>query len=260
VTERFSFGFDIAAKCLSLFQRPLMPALVRSTRFPPAEAASGRGLVCVGGSLEPEWLLDAYGHGIFPWPIIDGLKKMQWWSPDPRAIFEFDRFYVSRRLARTCRSGRFRVTSDRDFAGVIRGCATVDDRAAGTWITPQMAAAYCRLHELGHAHSVEVWQDGSLAGGTYGVAIGGLFAGESMFHRVRDASKVALVCLVAHLRERGFRLFDIQQLTPHTESLGAVEISRADFLSRLAESLALPATFGAIDTWPDGAGDSGSKP
>ncbi len=217
-----------------------------SRRFPPAESADEYGLVYVGGTLDPDSLLDAYAHGIFPWPVVSGWRRMQWWSPDPRAIFELDRFHVSHRLARTVRSGRFAVTSDHDFAAVMAGCATADDRKHSTWITPEIMAAYLRLHELGHAHSVEVWRDGRLAGGTYGVAIGGLFAGESMFHHERDASKVALVHLVEHLRRRGYRLFDIQQLTPHTASLGATEISRADYLSQLSESLSIAATFGRI--------------
>ncbi len=166
--------------------------LPKSKFFPPAELAEPEGIVLFGGKLSPEWLLDAYAHGIFPWPIFDGTDIVVWWSPDPRAIFEFDRFYVSRRLDRTLRSGAFEVTADRDFAGVVSGCATAGDRRHNTWLTPKMIEAYVQLHNLGHAHSVEVWHDGHLAGGVYGVAMGGLFAGESMFHRVRDASKVAL--------------------------------------------------------------------
>jgi leucyl/phenylalanyl-tRNA--protein transferase len=218
--------------------------LNKSKFFPPAELAEPEGVVLFGGKLTPEWLLDAYAHGIFPWPIFDGADIMVWWSPDPRAVFELEGFHVSRRLARTCRSGLFQVTCDRAFPGVIEGCATADDRRYNTWLTPQMIAAYLRLFELGHAHSIEVWQDGALVGGTYGVAIGGLFAGESMFHRVRDASKVALVCLVNHLRARGYQLFDIQQKTSHTESLGAIEIPRDQYLSRLAAAIAVPVTFG----------------
>ena len=172
--------------------RPL-PAdidLPPSQFFPPPTATTEDGLLCVGGRLSPEWLLDAYRHGIFPWPMWDD-EPIAWWSPDPRAIIELDGLHVSRRLQRTLRSGKFRVTCDRDFDGVIRGCATAGDRTGNTWLTPSMIAAYCRMHELGHAHSVEVWQDDVLVGGTYGIAIGGLFAAESMFHRVRDASKVA---------------------------------------------------------------------
>ncbi len=204
-----------------------MSKLGRSRFFPPAELAEPEGVVLFGGRLTPEFLLDAYAHGIFPWPIFSGTDVIVWWSPDPRAVFELRGLRITRRLWRTCHSDRFQATCNRDFAGVIQGCATASGRLRNTWLTPDMIAAYCRLHELGHAHSVEVWQDGQLAGGTYGVAIGGLYCGESMFHYQRDASKVALVHLVHHLQQRGYRLFDIQQLTPHTASLGASEISRA---------------------------------
>jgi leucyl/phenylalanyl-tRNA--protein transferase len=221
-----------------------MPLLPPSRFFPPAEELDPEGLVGFGGQLTPEWLLDAYQHGIFPWPTGDPDVPIPWWSPDPRAIIELDRFHVPRRLARTIRGGRFEVTYDREFAGVIRGCATAADRAGGTWLTPQMIRAYIRLFRLGHAHSVEVWQDGRLAGGTYGVAIAGLFAAESKFYRIRDASKVALVHLVQRLRARGYALLDIQQLTPHTAQFGAIEIPRREYLARLAQALAQPTTFG----------------
>jgi leucyl/phenylalanyl-tRNA--protein transferase len=216
------------------------------SRFPSPSLAEPIGLVMIGGTLSPEWLLDAYRNGIFPWPIISGCREVQWWSPDPRAIFELDGFHVSRRLERTCRSGRFEITSDSDFAGVITGCATANGRTRRTWLTTPMIAAYRRLFDLGHAHSVEVWREGKLVGGTYGVAIGGLFAGESMFHLERDASKVALAYLVPHLRQRGYRLFDIQELSPHTASLGATEIPRREYLHRLADAVDCPATFGAM--------------
>jgi len=221
-----------------------MSILPPSQFFPPAERVDREGLVGVGGELSPEWLLDAYQHGIFPWPILEIDWPMAWWSPDPRAIIELDGFHVSQRLRRTCRGGRFSVTFDRDFAGVIEGCATAEGRVGETWITPDMTTAYVRMHELGHAHSVEVWHEGELAGGTYGIAIGGLFAAESKFHRVRDASKVALVHLVEHLRRRGYSLLDIQQLTPHTARFGAVEIPRDEYLARLAEALQQPVEFG----------------
>jgi leucyl/phenylalanyl-tRNA--protein transferase len=213
--------------------------------FPSPLDSAEDGLICVGGKLAPDWLLDAYRHGIFPWPVWDD-EPMAWWSLDPRAIFEFECVRVSRRLARTIRSGKFTVTCDRDFAGVIQACGTVADRSEGTWLTPSMIAAYCELHEMGHAHSIEVWHDNQLAGGTYGVAIGGLFAAESMFYRVRDASKVAVVSLLAHLKARGYQLCDIQQWTPHTGRLGAIMIPRCDYLRRLAEATRLPVTFGGL--------------
>ncbi len=206
--------------------------------FLDPELADGMGLVGIGGELEPRRLLQAYRRGIFPW--YDDGYPICWWSPDPRAIFELDGFHISRRLARTLRSGKFRLTVNQAFDEVIRGCA---DRDEGTWIIPEMIAAYQRLHELGHAHSVEAWQDGKLAGGTYGVAVGGLFAGESMFSRRRDASKVALVFLVEHLRRRDFQLFDIQMLTEHTASLGAIEIPRHQYLARLKKALACHVRF-----------------
>jgi leucyl/phenylalanyl-tRNA--protein transferase len=210
--------------------------------FPPPTSTTPEGLLCIGGRLSPEWLLDAYQHGIFPWPMWED-EPIAWWSPDPRAIIELDGLYVSRRLQRTIRSGRFRVTRDHDFAGVIRGCATAGGRTGNTWLTPAMIAAYCQMHMLGHAHSVEVWQADRLVGGTYGLAIGGLFAAESMFHLVRDASKVALVHLVTHLAACGFRLLDVQQWTEHTGSMGAVETPRDDYLRRLATAIELPVSF-----------------
>jgi leucyl/phenylalanyl-tRNA--protein transferase len=212
---------------------------MRLTSFPDPETADPDGLVAVGGDLSPGRLLEAYRRGIFPW--FDDTTPILWWSPDPRAIFELDGLHVSRRLARTVRSGRFEVTADRDFAGVIRGCA--DRPGQGVWITADMVAAYERLHRLGHAHSVEVWHGGALAGGVYGVAVGGLFAGESMFTRVRDASKAALVHLVDRLRRRSYRLFDVQFLNDHTARLGAVEIPRREYLRRLREAVACPVTF-----------------
>jgi len=214
-----------------------------SPHFPPAEDADPEGLIGFGGQLSPEWLLDAYRHGIFPWPITDFEAPLAWWSPDPRAVIEFDRFHVSRRLRRTCRSGKFETTQDQNFPDVIRGCAMVPSRLGQTWLTPDMIDAYICLHELGHAHSVEVWQQTELVGGVYGVAIGGLFSAESKFYRVRDASKVALVHLVEHLRRQQFTLLDIQQLTPHTARLGAVAIPRREYLARLAAAIQLPATF-----------------
>ena len=223
-----------------------MPAdigLPPSRFFPPPTSTTPEGLLCIGGRLSPEWLLDAYAHGVFPWPMWED-EPIAWWSPDPRAIIELDGLRVSRRLERTIRSGKFRVTLDQDFAGVIRGCATAGDRTGNTWLTPAMIAAYRRMHALGHAHSVEVWQADRLVGGTYGIAIGGLFAAESMFHFERDASKVALVQLVSHLGACGFQLLDVQQWTEHTGSMGAIEISREVYLRRLALAVQLRVSFG----------------
>lgn len=196
------------------------------------------GLVALGGDLKPDTLLRAYSRGIFPW--YDEGWPICWWSPDPRAIFDLDSFRVPRRLARTIRSGKFHCTIDRNFEAVLRGCA---DRAEGSWITPDMLAAYLLLHRLGFAHSVEAWQGDQLAGGIYGVALRGFFAGESMFTRLRDGSKIALAFLINHLRRQGYTLFDIQMLTPHTTRLGAVEIPRPVYLQRLLAALRDPLSF-----------------
>lgn len=200
--------------------------------FPKPESADERGLVMIGGDLRPERLLEAYSNGIFPW-YNEG-QPVLWWSPDPRAIIELDALHVSRRLQRTMRGPRFQVTIDRAFTDVMRGCA---ERSEGTWITHDMLQAYTRLHKLGFAHSVETWCDGALAGGIYGLAIGGFFAGESMFHRCSDASKVALAALFARLRACGFELFDTQMVTEHTCRMGASEISRAEYLRRLRAAI-----------------------
>jgi leucyl/phenylalanyl-tRNA--protein transferase len=207
-------------------------------RFFP-EFADDNGLVAVGGDLRPETLLLAYSRGIFPW--FDERTPVLWWSPYPRAIIELDGLHISHRLARTIRSGKFQVTVNRAFSAVIRGCA--ESRDEGTWITSSMVEAYERLHALGHAHSVEAWHGDELAGGLYGVAVGGLFAGESMFTRSRDASKVCLVEVVRRLRESGFALFDIQLLSDHTARMGAIEIPRSSYMSRLHAAIKLPASF-----------------
>lgn len=164
-----------------------------------------------------------------------------WFSPDPRGVMPLDRVHVPARLARVIRSGRFRTSIDRDFEGVMRACAA--DREDGTWITEEIVDAYVRLHRRGQAHSIEVWRQDVLVGGLYGVHLGGAFFGESMFHTETDASKVALVTLVDHLRARGFSLLDIQWVTPHLARFGAEEISRRVYLERLAEALTLERTF-----------------
>jgi leucyl/phenylalanyl-tRNA---protein transferase len=207
--------------------------------FPDPREARRDGLVAVGGDFSVERLLLAYRSGIFPWTA----SPVSWWSPDPRAVFEFGGFHISRSLERSLRRGGFEVTFDRDFPAVIRACAAAPRAEGSTWISPEFIAAYTALHRAGHAHSVEVWRAGELIGGVYGVTVGGLFAGESMFHRATDASKVALVHLVKRLEERGFTLFDTQMVTPVTRSLGAVEIPRAEYLRRLAEAVPLRRRF-----------------
>lgn len=193
--------------------------------------------MAVGGDLEPGTLLQAYRHGMFPMDLPDG--HLGWWSPVERAVIPLNGLRVSRSLRQSTR--RYLVSVDEDFEGVIHWCAEVD-RSDG-WITPEFIHAYTTLYELGWAHSVEVWDvDGDLVGGLYGVAIGGLFAGESMFHLARDASKVALVHLVV-LMNQGGSLLDVQWLTPHLESLGAVVIGRNEYLRRLPGALAAPGPF-----------------
>ncbi|MGM0486668.1 MAG: leucyl/phenylalanyl-tRNA--protein transferase [Planctomycetota bacterium] len=222
---------------MSVFEEPI--------EFPPLSCATEDGLLMIGGKLAPNWVVAAYRQGIFPWPIVDhGYEILAWFSPDPRAVLELNQFHVSRRLARRIRSGRFQVTSDRDFAGVIAGCAAPRAPFGETWITADMIRAYRELHRQGHAHSVEVWREGTLVGGVYGVSIGAFFAGESMFYRERDASKVAIVFLVGHLKARGFQLFDVQQATAHVVRLGASEISRDNFLGRLHRAVNAPVDFG----------------
>ena len=199
--------------------------------------------MAIGGDLTVERLLDAYRHGIFPWPIYEE-DPMLWWSPDPRAILPLGGMRVSRRLRRRIRSKEFHLTSDLAFAQVIRNCARGPGRQGGTWLTPEMIEAYTHLNTLGHAHSVEAWKDDQLVGGVYGVSIGGLFAAESMFYLARDASKVALAALVTHLNARGYELLDVQQWTPHTGRLGVRDISREEYLDRLERAVKLPVSFG----------------
>jgi leucyl/phenylalanyl-tRNA--protein transferase len=219
----------------------MLPAhLSRRIEFPDPRAADEEGLVAVGGDLSVSRLLEAYGRGIFPWTS----NPISWWSPDPRGIFELDTFHVPRRLAQLIRQQPYSVTQDQAFQRVMEGCAAPGKGRGRTWIAPEFITAYTALHAAGHAHSVECWQGDRLVGGIYGVSVGGLFAGESMFHRAPNASKIALVHLVERLRERGFVLFDIQMVTPVTEALGAIEIPRAEYLRRLAKAVALRREFG----------------
>lgn len=217
----------------------MVAVLTEKLWFPPASQADADGMVAIGGDLSPERLLLAYRSGIFPWTC----NPLTWWSPHPRGIFELDAFHVSRSFGRTLRKKTFEISYDRAFRKVMEACAAPAAQRAETWIADSFIEAYTRLHQLGHAHSVECWVGGNLAGGIYGVQIGGFFAGESMFHRVDDGSKAALYFLVQRLREKGFGLFDIQMLTPITEQLGGTWTDRESYLSRLCAALKLPRTF-----------------
>jgi leucyl/phenylalanyl-tRNA--protein transferase len=211
-------------------------------RFPDPATAGEQDVVALGADLAPGTLLAAYRAGLFPMPVrVEGRRQLGWWSPEPRGVLELDGLRVSPSLRRSRR--RFVICVDTAFEEVIAACA--DRRRPGSWITPPMRAAYVRLHELGWAHSVEAWTpEGELAGGLYGVEVGGLFAGESMFHRRTDASKASLVALVERLRAaHGDRLLDVQWCTGHLASLGAIEIPRAEYLRRLRAALPLPPAF-----------------
>jgi leucyl/phenylalanyl-tRNA--protein transferase len=197
------------------------------------------GLLAAGGDLRPERLLAAYHRGIFPW--FEAGQPPLWWSPDPRAVLFPAEFHISASLRKTLRSGRFTVSSDRDFAGVTAGCAGPRAGSTGTWLIPAMREAYAALHDLGYAHSVEVWRGDELVGGLYGVALGRVFHGESMFSRASDASKTALAVLAQVLARAGYHLIDCQVHNPHLESLGARNIARRDFLRQLpAEAISPP--------------------
>lgn len=184
--------------------------------------------------IPPSLLVEAYRRGVFPMGMPDG--SVQWFSPDPRGIIPLDAFHLPRRLARAMRDSSIDIGIDTAFSDVVEACAERGDDD-GTWITAEIKESYAALFELGYAHSVEVWKDGRLAGGLYGVAVGCAFFGESMFHRERDASKMALAALVARLRERGFTLLDVQWVTPHLEQFGAVEIRRDEYLARLSTAV-----------------------
>ncbi|TMH40652.1 MAG: leucyl/phenylalanyl-tRNA--protein transferase [Betaproteobacteria bacterium] len=214
----------------------MIPWLERDTPFPPVRSAlkDPNGLLAAGADLSSERLLEAYRHGIFPW-FSEG-DPILWWSPDPRMILFPAELKISRSFAKTLRNRSYETRFDSAFDEVLAGCAAPRKGAPGTWISSAMIEAYRRLHRLGYAHSVETWIDGELAGGLYGVAIGRVFFGESMFSRSRDASKIALAALVAYLKSAGFGLIDCQMHTQHLETLGAREIPRRRF-SRLLEEL-----------------------
>lgn len=218
----------------------MIPWLGLRDPFPPVEQAlvEPNGLLAAGGDLSPARLLDAYARGIFPW--FNDEDPVLWWSPDPRMVLLPRELHLSRSLRRTIRSQEFTVTFDRAFQGVMEGCAGPRDKQDGTWITADMMRAYTRMAELGHAHSVEAWADGELAGGLYGVAVGRIFYGESMFTRRSNASKVAVSWLARQLGRWQFELIDCQMSTEHLASLGAREVPRTDFLRRLERAVALP--------------------
>jgi leucyl/phenylalanyl-tRNA--protein transferase len=205
--------------------------------FPPLEQALDEppGLLAAGGDLSPARLLAAYQRGIFPW--YSPGQPVLWWSPDPRAVLFPDEFNCSRSLAKTIRNGGFEVAMDRDFAATIDACAAPRLHAPGTWITHEMRNAYLRLHRLGQAHSIETWREGRLAGGLYGVRLGGVFFGESMFSRERDASKVALAHLVEVCLRNSIAVIDCQLPSPHLASLGSRTIPRQQFQALLREHI-----------------------
>jgi leucyl/phenylalanyl-tRNA---protein transferase len=216
--------------------------------FPPPQRAARKpnGLLAAGGNLRPDTLLAAYRQGIFPW--FEPGQPLLWWSPDPRAVIPPGQVHVSRSMARQGRRGGYRITSDQAFGAVIRRCAAPRRGSSGTWIGPEMIAAYEALHTAGHAHSVECWMDGELAGGLYGVAVGSVFSGESMFSVRPNASKLALIRLGRALAEAGFALIDCQIPNPHLSAMGAVEIPRARFLAVLRQGLEHPPP-----AWPEAA-------
>ncbi|HYY78298.1 MAG TPA: leucyl/phenylalanyl-tRNA--protein transferase [Actinomycetes bacterium] len=206
-----------------------MPVPRARWRFPDPSTAGPDGLVGIGGDLDPATLVAAYRQGIFPWPAPG--SPLPWFSPDPRGVLAPDQVVVSRSLRARLRRSGWETTVDRAFGAVIAACAERPEEP--TWITPPIRTGFRRLHELGHAHSLEVWDGDELVGGLYGMTVGGVFTGESMFHRATDASKVALVDLCARLVEAGGRLVDVQMVTPHLTSLGAREVPRAEFLALL---------------------------
>jgi len=213
----------------------LIPWLDRDTPFPPVSRAvrSPNGLLAAGADLSPARLLAAYRRGIYPW-FSEG-DPVLWWSPDPRMVLMPDAFRITRSFAKTLRNARYEVRVDTSFRAVMQACAAPREGQDGTWITASMIDAYVRMHELGHAHSFETWIDGELTGGLYGMAVGRVFYGESMFTRVRDASKIALAHLVRHVRLHGFELIDCQMETGHLASLGAHAIPRDEFSACIAE-------------------------
>ncbi|MBS0557036.1 MAG: leucyl/phenylalanyl-tRNA--protein transferase [Proteobacteria bacterium] len=228
---------------------PILHAGIRES-FPPVATAHANGLLAVGGDLSPQRLLDAYRHGIFPW--YSRGEPILWWSPDPRTVFATNKVHVSTKLRRWLRQCDWTIRADTDFAGVMRACAQPRPRQPTTWITSAMFDAYCALHALGSAHSIEVYDRDTLAGGIYGVAIGRMFFGESMFSAATNGSKVALIALCRALHGWGFPLLDAQVASRHLASMGAFEMPRAAFVDHVAAACATPFPAGP---WRDKFGE-----
>ena len=225
----------------------MIPWLEGAPGFPPLEQAltQPNGLLAAGGALDPQWLLTAYRQGIFPW--YSPGEPILWWSPDPRLVLLPDELHISRSLRKTLRRCPFELRVDSAFSAVIEACAAPRAPALGTWISAEMRAAYLAMHELGYAHSVECWRDGRLVGGLYGMALGRVFFGESMFSLATDASKVAFAHLVRFLRTQGYAIIDCQMKTAHLMSLGAREITRQQFLDMLDRHACAPRS---LHRWP----------
>jgi leucyl/phenylalanyl-tRNA--protein transferase len=223
----------------------MIPLLEHRIYFPPVTQAlrSPNGLLAAGGDLSATRLLEAYRHGIFPW-FSEG-EPILWWSPDPRMVLFPGEFNLSHSLRKTLRKGSHEVRTDTAFEQVMRACAAPREGANGTWIHEEMIDAYCELHRLGYAHSIETWMNGQLAGGLYGIALGRMFYGESMFSRRTDASKIALAHLAAQLKRWDFGMIDCQMNTPHLASLGAREIPRKEFIARLQELI----NYAPVTAW-----------
>lgn len=208
-------------------------------RFPDPRDTPPNRPVAIGGNLSADMLLSAYAQGLFPWSV----RPVTWWCPDPRGVLPLAGFKTPRSLRQTLKKTPFTLTFNQAFTQVMTHCARPAPGRETTWIAPQMIDAYTRLHQLGHAHSVECWLGSELAGGLYGVSVGGLFSGESMFHVVPDASKAALAALVGRLKEKGFVLLDTQMVTPVLSQMGAIEIPRAEYLEQLQRALQVQAVF-----------------
>lgn len=212
--------------------------------FPPPQEAHPEGVVCFGGNLSPGMLLSAYRQGIFPW-YSEG-QPILWWSPEPRFVLFPEELHISRSMKKLYKKRAYRISVDEDFSDVIEGCSRIERPGQeGTWITDEMKEAYKEMHRLGYAHSVEVWQDKTLAGGLYGISLGSLFFGESMFSKRPNASKYGFLAFAAALRSAGFSLIDSQVYTPHLSSLGARDIPRAEYLEHLYDGLSAPTLKGS---------------